>query len=526
MYIWCKHSAAEVHTNTRMGEKDAPVLLLDAARRMKVAGQICLRSVEHPFTVTGVSLGILPEGVSGAYNHVENIVFADGVPYPDKLSDMDTVSVKKNVTHVIWVRYDIEENAAPGLYRLPITVQTDVGELCATVTLQIYPVTLPLPGDLHTFGHEYFLNTFSCFPISGSLKHPPCEPFYSCTRYSPEWWDLMTEFAHTLKYLRVNSLNIGIMSLLADAGSKKLPEGGWQLNFDLFDAYVEHFMKHGSFRYLAVCAIIASVNGKRIQCLNENSEVEWLELSHPEAELWAAAFYGGVYRHFEEKGWLDMLVMRLQDEPHAKDDWLWAREKCRVYMPGIPCGEPIDTHAVGRELADACDQYIPRLEVYDEGADFYIERQKKGDTVWCYSCCLPEEPWWLNKFIDLPHRYSRLIKWACYSQGITGFLHWGFNYWGGELYGLSPEARFKGDGFVVYPNVASNGLYLSARAIATCDGIQEWELLRMLAAYDPQGAIQLAKRVARTFRDYDTNENTVDEARRALLTLLSAYTVS
>ncbi len=522
MFVWCKHSSAEVRTNTRMGENDSAAILLDTARRMQVSAQLCLRWVEGGFTVTDVTLGALPTGVTASYYHVENVIYNDGVPYPDKLIKLQTVEVKNNVTHVIWVMFDVGENTAPGLYRIPVTVKTSLSEEKAYMTLHVHPVTLPLPTEKDTFGHEYFLNPYAPFPKTGQLKNPPCEPFYDYTRYSPAWWKLMKAMAKMLKYLRVNSLNIGIMTLLADAGSKKLPEGGWDLTFDLLDDFISCFLTHGAFRYITIGSIIAAVDGKAIQAVDEAGEICWYEIGTPEADAWAEAFYGGLYAHFKEKGQLDMLLMRLQDEPHFKDCWLWAREKCRMYMPGVPCGEPIDTHAVGRELADACDQYVPRLEVYDEGADFYTERQKKGDTVWTYSCCLPEEPWWLNKFIDLPHRYSRLIKWACFSQGITGFLHWGFNYWGISLYGLSPEARFKGDGFIVYPDAENNDLILSARAIATLDGIQDWELLRMLSAHDSRKAKALARRVARTFRDFSPEEDAADVARREALTLLSS----
>jgi len=525
MHFWCKHSAAEVRSNTHKGEKDGSALTLHAARDMRVAGQVCLRHVEKPFTITGVSLD-MPAActdVTWTYRHVENVIYNDGVPYPDRLVIKDTVAVKMNVTHVIWVLFDVGERAVPGCFDIPVTVHTDLGDFQATLTLQIFAVTLPGPADEGAFGHEYFMNTLDYFPKEGAMKRKPCEPFYECNRYSPAWWELMTAFARTLKYLRVNSLYIAVMTLLSDSGSKKLPDGGWHLDFTLLDKYVEHFFKHGAFKYIAICAIIGAVNGKTIQSLNEQGGIEWIEIGTSEAEAWAEAFYGGIYRHFEEKGWLDLLLMRLQDEPHSKDYWLWAREKCRRYMPGVICGEPIDTHAVGRELAGACDQYIPRLEVYHAGMDFYNERREMGDEIWCYSCCFPQEPWWLNKFIDLPHRYSRLIKWGCFSQGITGFLHWGFNHWGISLYGLHPDARFKGDGFIVYPDAERNDLGLSARAIATVDGIQEYELLKMLSRYDPEAAKAISQRVIRSFRDFDMNEDTVNDARREVLEGLAAY---
>ena len=216
-----------------------------------------------------------------------------------------------------------------------------------------------------------------------------------------------------------------------------------------------------------------------------------------------------------------MLLMRLQDEPHSTEFWKWAREKCRQFMPGVICGEPLDTHTISRGLAGECDQYIPRIEVYEEGADYYLERQKAGDQVWCYSCCFPEVMGWLNKFIDLPPIYSRLMKWACFSHGITGFLHWGFNYWGNGLYGMNPDARFKGDGFIVYPDAANNSLMLSARGLNTRDGIQDWELLSLLEKKNPAAAKAIAHRIARDFTDLHTDPLSLEAARVEILTLLS-----
>ena len=114
-----------------------------------------------------------------------------------------------------------------------------------------------------------------------------------------------------------------------------------------------------------------------------------------------------VFCNTEVLSWLSMLVLRLQDEPHLPDYWKWARKIAAEVCPGVPCGEPLDTHAIAVQLAGECNQYVPRLEVYASDPFFYRERQKAGDTVWCYSCCFPEENWWLNKFIDLPHSYAQ-----------------------------------------------------------------------------------------------------------------------
>ena len=520
MYIWSKPASAQVFKHTQKWHEDSTALTLHTARNMTVSGQICMRDVETAFDVTGLEVKGLPAGVTAKTYITDYMIYNDGVPYPDILSTKASCHVPMNATQSLWYSFTVGADAPTGTHTVTVVVNTSLGEYSVDWKLTVYPVTLPAPKD-SAFGHEYFLNPFGNFPKDKPCQKPPKEPFYTHIRYDEGWWDLMANFAKTLATMRVNSLNIPVMALLSDGGSKRISDTEWELDFGLFDRFVEHFMEHGSFRYLTICAIIASVNGKTMQAIGEDGNVTWLEIFTPACEAWAKAFYSGIYKHFEEKGWLPMLQMRLQDEPHSTEYWKWAKDLCRECMPGIVCGEPIDTHTISRDLTGYCDQYIPRIEVYEEGKDYYLERQKAGDQVWCYSCCYPFDMGWMNKFIDLPPIYSRLMKWACFTHGITGFLHWGFNYWDISTYGFHPDARFKGDGFIVYPDAANNSLMLSARGLNTIDGLQDWELLGLLREKNPAAAKAISRRVAHGFADLHTDPLSLEAARAEVLTLLS-----
>ena len=519
MYIWCTPSSEQVFKHTRQWPEDSTALTLHSARNMMVSGQVCLRDVETAFDITGIEVTGLPADVTADAHLADYGVYNDGVPYPDIVSSKTAVHVPLHVAQSLWVCFRVGYDAPVGTHTVTVTVHTSLGDYGIDWKLTVYPVTLPEPKD-SAFGHEYFLNPFGFFPKEPPHKVPPCEPFYTHLRYDEGWWALMAEFARTLKTLRVNSLHVPVMTLLSDGGSKRLGATEWELNFGLFDRFVEHFLAHGSFRYVTMAAIIASVDGKRMQAIDENGGVSWLEIFTPECEAWAKAFYSGIYKHFEEKGWLPMLQMRLQDEPHSTEFWKWAKDLCRVCMPGVVCGEPLDTHTISRALVGYCDQYIPRIEVYEEGKDYYLERQRAGEQVWCYSCCYPFEMGWMNKFIDLPPIYSRLMKWACFTHGISGFLHWGFNHWGRGLYGMDPDARFKGDGFIVYPDAEHNGLMLSARGLNTIEGLQDWELLNLLRQKNPAAARAIAHRIAFGFTDLHATAREVEAARAEVLTLL------
>ncbi len=506
MYLWSVGSSARILTNTRMGRDDTPALTLHSGRNMTVCGQLVLREVVD-FTVSGVTIDV-PNAVSACVRFAESITFNDGVPYPDRLSGKTEITVKAHTTQSIWVTLQVAADAVPGSHCVPVTAHTSIGDFTVNWILIVHKAVLPSPSESE-IGHEYFFNlNFS--------------PYFDAPRYSETWWDLMKETAHKMKDLRVNSLHFPLVSLLADGGTKRTGPDAWSFDFSKADEFISFFLSHGSFRQITPSALLTSVTGLEMDMIDENGNVIKIPSMSPESETWLAAYAPAVYEHFKAKGWLPMLCLRLEDEPHTKEYWLWLRERIRTYMPGVPCGEPIDTHEVGREFGGACDQYVPRLEVYEQGVDFYKTRQVAGDTVWVYSCCFPEDPWYLNKFIDLPQSYSRMMAYACFAQGITGFLHWGFNYWGGSMYGLSPEARFKGDGFIVYPDTERGTLAHSVRGIATRDGMEDWELLRMLAKNDPATAGALARRVAVTFSHFtdDPTGRLLDDTRAEILSHL------
>ncbi len=506
MYIWSVGASARILKNSRQDRTDTAGLVLHSGRNMAVSGQLVLREIVD-FTVTGVLVDA-PDGVTVTTYVAEDVVYNDGVPYPDKLADTPTVDVKAHTAQSLWVTLRVATDAHLGTYRVPVTAHTSLGDFTVEWVLVVHKAILPEPAD-SDFGHEYFFNLNFA-------------PYFDAPRYSKAWWALMKDTATIMKDLRVNSLHFPLVSLLANGGSRRTGPDTWDFDFSRVDEFISFFLEHGSFRQITPEAILTSVTGLEMETIDENGKTIRIPSMSPESEAWLAAYAPAVYAHFEEKGWLSMLCLRLEDEPHTKEYWLWLRERMRTYMPGVPCGEPIDTHEIGCELGGACDQYVPRLEVYEQGTDFYKKRQAAGDTVWVYSCCFPEEPWYLNKFIDLPHAYARMMKWACFTQGITGFLHWGFNYWDIPLYGLAPEARFKGDGFIVYPDTERGVLAQSVRGIATRDGIQDWELLHLLAAKAPASAMAIARRVARSFSDftYDPTGRLLEAARAEVLNLL------
>ena len=129
----------------------------------------------------------------------------------------------------------------------------------------------------------------------------------------------------------------------------------------------------------------------------------------------------------------------------------------------------------------------------------------------------------MNRFIDRPAIQSRLIAWATYSQGFTGFLHYGYSYWQktSQFYpfGLEKYARYKGDCMLIYPSPEDNSYKISSRYINIRDGAQDYELLKLVEKMDENVSKELSKSVAERYTVFDMDEERFYQNRRKLLML-------
>ncbi len=514
MFNWCESKNKPVFPSLRPGRESAGFACIYGAPGYTASVQLCLRDLE-PFRILGVSIdGGVGEDIKYWYNFQEYIVYNDMMPYPDPLSasyspspdgiygclaaaEQPPLEVKSHFTQSIWLSLDIQRGAAPGKRGFKAMAETDRGTFSFSVLLDIIPTAVPEIKDA-AFSVEHFINGFAG---------------YGAEPWSEKWWDIWDSYAASLELLRNNVLNVNPLTYLINSGSRRISDDEWSFVWDDLDRYVSIFMSHGE-NAVACSSLIASVWGKTMSGIGYDG-IGTYEIFTDDCEKWVKAFYTALYEHCREKGWT--LYMRLEDEPHQKEYWLWARERVRRYMPGIKCGEPIDTHETGMELQGECDQLIPRTNVYTQGRDYYVTRQAKGDECWVYTCCFPEESWFMNRFIDQPFTYSKLLIWGCHALGVTGYLHWGYTAWSDtSLYGTGPDARFKGDGFLVYPDPKHGVFRYSTRFFAMRDGIRDYELLKLCPDADAKA---VTGSVVRGFDDFDASPEKLDEAERRIFSL-------
>jgi hypothetical protein len=104
-----------------------------------------------------------------------------------------------------------------------------------------------------------------------------------------------------------------------------------------------------------------------------------------------------------------------------------------------------------------------------------------------------------------------MLHWINFRYDLPGYLHWGGDYWSPDPVheteppigdGASASMLPSGDAFIAYPDPARKSLLSSIRWEAMLEGIEDYELLRVLDQRDPTTARGLASKMVRTFTDY------------------------
>ena len=535
MMIWTAPSVRTCFKNALLQREDSTSITLDAAKGEFVSMQILVRNNER----LG---GTRVEGNGGKVVHIrggkvtqtsgekfdvsdvriqaqEYISFADGITYPDALSDNCVADVDISTTQSIWVTFPVSQNQPHGEYKFRVDIESDSKEeIFADVTLKVYNVKIPSPDK-----GEYSIEHFTT-PEDQELLD--CAG-YDCKAYDEKWWEFMENYAVSLKECRSNVYRLKPVYALKAAGSKRISKDKWHFDFSLFDRMVDLLIKNNVVSRFAIDDVLECFDGHGIFALDENGEFIQFDISTPDAEAWAKEYFTALYEHISKHSTPDNWIMHIQDEPQNAETWLWARELVKKYMPGFICGNPTCQN-IDAVLGDAVELYIPVFFVVEDEIEFYKKTVKNPDKeVWAYCCCGPSSSWYLNRFIDRPSVYGRLIAWATFSREFTGFLHYGYSYWQKnetlQPFGIDEHTQHKGDCMIIYPSPENNSYKISIRYINLRDGAQDYELLKIIEKADKEKAFELSRSVAEGYRDFNADEKHFLDARRKLLELAEKY---
>lgn len=458
------------------------------------------------------------------YNFQESIHF-EKESFQDPLSNEETCTVEAGKVQSIWITAYAGKEVKPEIYEGKVTVITNCGSLETDLKVCVHKAVLPSNSEA-AFATEYWIHTVNFwfhFPNSDQLDY--LNYYYGCKKYSEEWWAVNLEIAKHMKENRINVLFVRTLDLLLDGGSFKKTDGTWIFRWELFDEWIAFFEKYADIKWLAGYHLVVQTEGKRIYLLDETDgkiQAGMADIGSEKAEDWMRQFLTALQEHLKESGYWNKWLQHIEDEPGEAESWNYGREKVRKYMPGIRCLDAVYMQEPTAELQGQMDLWIPRIDTYECNREFYDYRLAQGEPRWTYNCNEPYYQNYMNKFLGWPLIHNRSLPWACFTNHFNGFLHWGYDYWdpNDEWAGLNPKADIKGDGYIVYPDKNGGRIKNSMRMIATRDGAQDFELLKLLADKNPAAAYEKSRKVAARFNDFNWDPQNLETVRREILEAL------
>jgi len=434
--------------------------------------------------------------------------------YPDPLLESDALDVPAGKAQAVWVTVPVPTNAPPGIYRGTLTLNGTIGgkpvRARQRLAVKVYPTVI---GASRLWVTDWFAMHWPHLQISPAPE-------------SDEYYALLRRYARNLAEHRHN---VALISPLGLARYSVGSDGRLAIDFSRFDRWVQIFKDEG---------VIGRIEGGHIGGRKGGWESEFVvtvqqvkdgkvvsssaDPASPEADAFYAQFFQALVAHLREKGWLEIYLQHLADEPIASNiaSYRAMAALARKYAPQLRIVEACHT----KDLVGAIDVWVPQLNFLHQDFAHYQQRQRAGDEVWFYTCVFPQGEY-ANRFIEQPLIKTRLLHWINFRYGVTGYLHWGYNHWTQDspfthttrAHGGPPYLP-AGDPWIVYPG--KDGPLDSIRFEAMRDGIADYELLCLLAEKNSEAAQHLVRKLVLDFDRYDTDVGRFRAARRELLQLV------
>ena len=300
--------------------------------------------------------------------------------YPDPLLENPTCAVPAKQAQPIWVTVPVPETAAPGLYQgvLTIVARVEGRELTRQhqLEVEVYPA---VAGPARLWVTEWYALHWPHMPIS---PQPESEEYYALLgRYAKN----MAEHRH----------NVALISPLHLANFSTGASGGLDIDFSRFDRWVDVFREAG---------VIGRIEGGHIGGRKGGWESDFavsvkqvhdggvvsaqVDPASPEADAFYARFFPALVQHLKAKGWLDIYLQHLADEPIATNvaSYRAMAALARKYAPELRIVEACHT----KDLVGSIDVWVPQLNYLHTDFAHYQARQRAGEEVWFYTCVFPK----------------------------------------------------------------------------------------------------------------------------------------
>ena len=377
--------------------------------------------------------------------------------YPDLLRELSPLGfpLVSGQWRSLWVDVELEEDQEPGEYPVRIRLETQGELLCqAELSCGVTGLSLPRLPIPHT---EWF--------------HSDClANYYQTEVFSQRYWEIVEEFVRTAVRRKCNMLLTPVFTPPLDTavGGERLTvqlvdveasEGSYRFGFEKFRRWVKMALDCGM-EYFEISHLFSQWGAIAVPKI-----LAWKEGEFRQIFGWDTDAGGEEYREFlrqflralkkelEALGIQEKTYFHISDEPSMAQIGSYRRawEAVREELEGYAMMDALSDYGFYREglvqqPVCALDHIEPFLE-------------NPPERLWGYYCtsqCV-DVP---NRFIVLPGSRTRILGVLLYKYRLSGFLHWGYNFYNSQnsLYPINPyettdagEAFPSGDPFLVYP---------------------------------------------------------------------------
>jgi hypothetical protein len=435
--------------------------------------------------------------------------------YPDPLLDSlqwDDYAPRRATAGHLTLR--IPADAAPGHYRGKITVRAQGKKRAElALSLQVWPFAMPRPT----------------FHVTNWLHLDCVTMWHRCQAWSPRHWQLLELYARDMAEHRLNVISTPTLfgnfhnfdrMTLVDVTRRR--DGGYRFDMSRLDRWVKLFDRHG-FELFEMWHFASQAHGRLAPGFGLYDEAKgkrvWydqLSTNSPVYRKLTGDFLRELSAWLEKRGLSDRFLLHVFDEPEKEAWGHYAKLSSffRRCAPQLRHLDAISTSELITQSGADIDIPVPLTEHLD-GDEYYEARACAGrEPVWWYTCCGPSAPY-ANRFVSMPLINTRLLHWQAYLYGISGYLHWGFNFWHRTWQGPTgfnyadevlanpyreAQARWSvGDACIVYPHPRwweDRGPVGSLRYEAMREGLQDDALLRLLDSLLKEPAAGPGRRAA------------------------------
>lgn len=408
--------------------------------------------------------------------------FSDDKYYPDLLIESDGIVSFEEGINVFWVEINANENSI-GENDIEVVLLSNNEVLCKKI-IQIEIINYDLD-----FKNFVYTNWF----------HTDClMSYYNIDVFSDEYWRITENFLKTANEYGMNCVLTPLFTppLDTEVGKERptvqlvdvtIKNNKYTFNFDKLSKWINvaqkcgitHFeMSHFYTQWGARHApkIMATVDGEYKKIFGWETKA-----SSKEYRKFLTDFSVEFKKYLEQNHLKDNVLIHVSDEPNFS-----------MIIPYSKASRLIHKLYKGYKIVDALsDPLFHKLGIVSSpipSNDHIDKFLDKSDNLWTYYCSAQHKKNVSNRFFCNESLRNRVLGYQLYKFNITGFLHWGYNFYYSQLskelidpYKVSDAGgKFpSGDCYVVYPSKEGTALP-SIRLMVFHDALQDMAALNTL----------------------------------------------